>query len=205
MRREIVTIQGLDDKVEFLYDSNTNIRIPKGFTSFCNEIIYEKELNLLKDFVSTSYEGSLENFYAETPQKESEVMRGFQIIDGFVVTLLCDSLDLKKIPEQVYGLENLCILSLSNNKLKELPSKISNLQNLETLYLDDCGLKYLPEEVGNLENLQYLDVANNKLKELPESILSLTELRYVNIKNNPELINSRVTEILKSKLVEFGY
>lgn len=94
--------------------------------------------------------------------------------------LIIEFLDLKSIPDFVFEMDNLELLSLDNNKIIGIPDEIEKLQKLEYLSLRDNKLRYLPSTMSNLSNLKRLDVSVNLLQILPHWLedLNLKELSF---------------------------
>jgi len=89
--------------------------------------------------------------------------------------------DLTYIPDAVWQLGELEVLSLSGNDLTELPSEIEMLTKLRELDLGGNSLRELPPEIGNLENLEILELWGNQLITLPSEIGKLSNLQNLNI------------------------
>ena len=104
---------------------------------------------------------------------------------------------LTKIPDNIDRLQNLEVLTLSNNLLRvstpppsfalpidatdvcvyvlllwlqRLPGSIGNLSKLRILDLEENKLEQLPNEIGNLRNLTRLVVQSNQLTSLPRAL-----------------------------------
>ncbi|KDO35366.1 hypothetical protein SPRG_00215 [Saprolegnia parasitica CBS 223.65] len=82
---------------------------------------------------------------------------------------------LKRIPDDVFGIEKLNTLDLSNNELTEIPAAIGQLINLKTLKLDSNQLSSLPD-LSALTKLTNLVLDNNKLATLQALPMGLTKL-----------------------------
>ena len=132
--------------------------------------------------------------------------------------LTADEDKLTEIPEEVFELKHLKVLTLSNNKiltiseylgnltnlitlnlgdnqLATLPENLDNLTSLTALYLEENQLTTLPENLGNLTNLTALYLGRNKLTTLPENLGNLTNLTALYLEWNklntfPELIGN---------------
>ncbi|EQC42208.1 hypothetical protein SDRG_01046 [Saprolegnia diclina VS20] len=110
---------------------------------------------------------------------------------------------LKRIPDDVFAIEKLNTLDLSNNELVEIPAAIGQLINLKTLKLDSNQLASLPDlsaltkltnlvlDNNKLASLQALPPAliklsarNNQLSGLPPSLCSLAHLEVVDVSQN---------------------
>ncbi|QHG18652.1 COR domain-containing protein [Nostoc sp. ATCC 53789] len=91
---------------------------------------------------------------------------------------------LTEIPAEVFELEWLEVLNLSDNQITTLPEAISRLQQLTTLDLSRNKLTTLPEAIASLQQLTTLDVSYNRLMTLPEAIACLHQLTSLNLKDN---------------------
>ncbi|XP_060212186.1 leucine-rich repeat receptor protein kinase MSP1-like [Lycium barbarum] len=134
------------------------------------------------------------------------------------------------IPTDVWSLENLETLDLTDNRLTgQLSPTISNLRNLKHLVLDDngfsgslpstiCELKELRElsvhansfsgdlsdEIGNLDKLQSLDFSSNFFSgSLPSSLVNLAELLYLDasLNNSTGLICPEIGKLSKLRII----
>lgn len=82
--------------------------------------------------------------------------------------------------------EEVFILDLSHNQLKRLPLDISGFQNLVALDLSYNHFTEFPEGLRSLPNLRRLSLANNQIIHLPYSLLSqMKPLVYLDIRGNP--------------------
>lgn len=88
------------------------------------------------------------------------------------------------LPDEIVNLENLQVISVSDNNLTSLPKEIGKLKNLKDICLYKNKFEYLPKEIGDWENLERLDVACNFLKSIPKEIGKLTKLINIYIENN---------------------
>ncbi|GAG62339.1 unnamed protein product [marine sediment metagenome] len=82
-----------------------------------------------------------------------------------------DSCGLKKIPDSIFELKHLEVLSLIGNELSHIPDEMRNLLSLERLYLKYNYIKELPDSMRNLKNLRFLIMSNNQLRSVPKFIL----------------------------------
>ena len=72
------------------------------------------------------------------------------------------------MPDSIFELTNLEILSLTNNKLIEISPKIGRLTQLKELSLMGNNLSTLPKEISNLVVLERLLLLGNKF--MPEEL-----------------------------------
>uniref|UniRef100_A0A182RUX6 RING-type domain-containing protein n=1 Tax=Anopheles funestus TaxID=62324 RepID=A0A182RUX6_ANOFN len=95
--------------------------------------------------------------------------------------LLLQSLNLsynrfKKLPEDIYKLENLRELFLANNALEKLPTTIGRLKKLELLNLSANNLASV-EQIAFMTNLRVLDISGNvRLSQLPSQLATCDNL-----------------------------
>ncbi|HRK83921.1 MAG TPA: COR domain-containing protein [Saprospiraceae bacterium] len=91
---------------------------------------------------------------------------------------------LQEIPSEVFGLEHLQTLDLSENNIAAIPPQIAQLKNLKTLVLRKNNISSLPEEIGELSNLSHLILGYNYLNDLPKSFARLQKLRELHLTSN---------------------
>uniref|UniRef100_A0A182NLW7 E3 ubiquitin-protein ligase LRSAM1 n=1 Tax=Anopheles dirus TaxID=7168 RepID=A0A182NLW7_9DIPT len=83
---------------------------------------------------------------------------------------------LKKLPEDIYKLENLRELFLMNNALEKLPVTIGRLKKLELLNLSANNLASV-EQIAFMTNLRVLDISGNvRLSQLPNQLATCDNL-----------------------------
>ncbi|MFX1536731.1 MAG: leucine-rich repeat domain-containing protein [Promethearchaeota archaeon] len=97
---------------------------------------------------------------------------------------------LQTVPEDIRQLRNLQYLDLEWNSLQTLPDTIGHLHNLQTLKLEGNELQSLPDTIGQLRNLYCLILSGNQLRALPDTIERLHDLHYLELRGNPlNLVN----------------
>jgi len=126
---------------------------------------------------------------SKTPQWALEKIkeaknRGLKELNLSVKGRWGDEEQLTQIPLEVFELEQLKVLKLSNNALTSIPDSISRLQNLTELYLGGNQLTNLPDSITPLQNLTVLYLGGNKLTSLPESITRLQNLTELYLRDN---------------------
>jgi Leucine-rich repeat (LRR) protein len=153
-------------------------------------------------------------------------------LNGNVIGLALHDKKLTKIPESIFQLQHLKVLSLQSNHLTALPTEIEDLKkltvlnlennyfasfpdeilklkNLTILNLSDNELEYLPDGNGNrngigqLKNLRQLDLSGNQLEYIPYNIQGLNNLTVLNLSNN-ELKSPIIREEKQEKSNETG-
>ncbi|XP_050076188.1 E3 ubiquitin-protein ligase LRSAM1-like [Anopheles maculipalpis] len=113
--------------------------------------------------------------------------------------LLLQSLNLsynrfKKLPEDIYKLENLRELFLANNALEKLPTTIGRLKKLELLNLSANNLTSV-EQIAFMTNLRLLDISGNvRLSQLPSQLATCDNL--VDIVLDPETIRNPPADVV---------
>ena len=94
-------------------------------------------------------------------------------------------------------------LFLQKNRLRRLPAELWNLENLTVLSLRNNKLTYIPPSIARLKHLRELNLACNRLRYLPWELLTLIggeidlnkngSLRSVTILPNPLFRALRIT------------
>lgn len=76
-------------------------------------------------------------------------------IDQFinVTEIYINNTGITSLPDELFSMYYLKILSLSSNKIKWLSPKISNLVNLNSLHIYDNSLRILPKEILILDKI----------------------------------------------------
>ncbi len=92
---------------------------------------------------------------------------------------------LTSLPHELFQLEQLTVLALSDLQLTSLPPDIAKLKNLIVLYLHQHQLTALPPELFQLTNLRELVLWNNQITVLPPEICQLAELTALSLSGNP--------------------
>ena len=94
--------------------------------------------------------------------------------------------NLKKLPTNIYKLDNLEALSVNGNDLKSLSDSIIYCKKLSylTISYNKVVQESLQYVLSNLPNLTILDISHNELKFLPDGICS-TKIIILNICDNP--------------------
>ncbi|KAF9263598.1 hypothetical protein L218DRAFT_959132 [Marasmius fiardii PR-910] len=89
------------------------------------------------------------------------------------IRLMLGANDIKCLPQELFALQRLTVLSLRFNKLKVLPPEIGQLSSLEVLNLSNNKLQFLPSEIMQLK-LKQLQVYPNPFLPAPRDTLSRT-------------------------------
>jgi GTPase SAR1 family protein len=91
---------------------------------------------------------------------------------------------LTQIPVEVFELEHLEVLNLSENQLTNVPESISKLQKLTELNLRYNQLTDVPKSISKLQNLNSLNLYHNQLTTVPGSISKLQKLKFLHLSHN---------------------
>ncbi|KAM4632629.1 protein flightless-1 homolog isoform 2-T2 [Discoglossus pictus] len=90
------------------------------------------------------------------------------------------------IPDDIFQLDDLSVLDLSNNQLTECPRELENAKNMLVLNLSHNSIDQIPNQLFiNLTDLLYLDLSDNKLDSLPPQMRRLVHLQSLSLNNNP--------------------
>lgn len=91
---------------------------------------------------------------------------------------------LREIPGNVYSLQDLAVLEISNHHIRDIPKRVATMTTITRLNLASNHLKIIPNSLFCLNNLQDLDVSRNLLQEIGEEISRLTSLKKLVISHN---------------------
>lgn len=97
---------------------------------------------------------------------------------------ISEKIDANGLDSNLFGIDILNLLNISDTSLKIVPSEIANLNNLQTLLLYGNEINSLPGSIGQLDKLKVLDISRNKLQEVPKEIANLTSLMTINLSSN---------------------
>jgi internalin A len=96
------------------------------------------------------------------------------------------------LPDSLWSLSNINILTINNCELKSLSSQIESLQNLEYLGMIDNMITELPTEIGKLKKLRGLDLGSNEISIFPPPLAELENLEYLRLSINKLKITSNI-------------
>jgi Leucine-rich repeat (LRR) protein len=148
--------------------------------------IDEEEAKLLSNsinglFLKGDFNKDLPSIISDAKRHKSEVLH----ISRF---------DIKKLPEELWGLTELKKLHIFEGLVNEIPEDIGNLTNLENLTIMVKSLDYIPKAIGKLTKLkrltincacqivkkfsEYKPLGKAALSELPSEIGNLKNLEH---------------------------
>lgn len=87
----------------------------------------------------------------------------------------------KLLLEDKLLLESLIIAKIP---LYSIPDSVFNIKSIKLISIRKCGLKEIPKSILLLKNIEILDFSINELKSIPNGLLSLPKLRMISIKLN---------------------
>ena len=97
---------------------------------------------------------------------------------------VAERIDKCGLDRNIFQLDCLNFLQISNTKLLSLPEELGKLLNLKTLDLHRNSIEKLPASIGCLKELKNLDVSGNELQLLPAELGELTLLQTINVNCN---------------------
>lgn len=106
------------------------------------------------------------------------------------------------------GLSKIRILNLKNNPITELPPSVGQLTTLEVLYLANTQITKLPDSLSNLTSLRVLDLGNTKLSITPKAFASLVNLEKLNLSGVTNLTPAEknvISAIFKGRPTEITF
>ena len=134
-----------------------------------------------------------------------------------------ETLDLKNkglthIPEEIFDLEHLKVLDLSENKIDEIPDGLAKLINLEELNLSNnenlghidfdfgklkklrvlkfnkCSVQVFPKSILKVDQLEELELAGTDLRIIPNALGNLRHLQKLDLTDN-EIVNFDIAHL----------
>lgn len=136
----------------------------------------------------------LENSWAVVKQAADE-NRHELILTGASVSKLIEK---SGLDENLFNLNNLNYLSITQTCLREVPDEIEKLTNLTVLVLHSNEINLLSNAIGKLTKLKMLDCSRNKLTSIPQSLDTLPQLSAINFSSN--LLQSIPSQNANTKL-----
>ncbi|MDR3047198.1 MAG: leucine-rich repeat domain-containing protein [Bacteroidales bacterium] len=109
---------------------------------------------------------------------------------------------LDTLPDAVFKLKNLQVLTIKSSQLLQLNGRISEFSNLQYLNLDHNRIVMLPNTLGDLKHLKTLIISRNYIEMLPDSIGKLTTLRLLNAWGNDLYVLPESISLLYNTLQE---
>jgi Leucine-rich repeat (LRR) protein len=128
--------------------------------------------------------------YPKPPRTSAEELDHKILVGARQGTLRLQSVELKRIPDRVWNLqdsEKITVkeIYLEDNLLKELPPGIGDFVKLYELKLDRNQLVTLPATISRLTSLQLLFLRRNRIKELPGEIGGCMAMTVLWLTSNP--------------------
>jgi Leucine-rich repeat (LRR) protein len=111
------------------------------------------------------------------------------------------------LPEEISRLSHLEYLSIDYNSFSSIPDDIFDLVNLRLLSLNALELNPFNNKVGQLRNLEVLSASFNRGISIPDSIVHLKELKFLSIQGN-NISNPRwelLQQLTKLEVLGLGY
>jgi len=136
---------------------------------------------------------ALKEFYCSQCHMKSIPDSLFQLGNLQIISLYGN--EIPEIPDDIRKLQNLRKLELTDNQITEIPKAVTELTNLQKLLLGSNLIKSIPDELENLKKLYDLSLGNNQLEKFPSVLKNLQNLQYLDLDNNkiydvlPEYLN----------------
>jgi Leucine-rich repeat (LRR) protein len=151
-------------------------------------IVFEKHFGVFDKFVT--YQDYVRFLQIEILKKKLRFRPNVFALNA-LKTLNVSNRELDVLPKEIGSLENLTELNLGNNYLNELPDEIGSLKNLVMLNLTDNHLSELPSTIKNLSKLKLLVIKDNDFTSIPVELYELKNLRILGVDDehlNPTLL-----------------
>jgi Leucine-rich repeat (LRR) protein len=119
------------------------------------------------------------------PRNLGEVQRINRRLALFnIEALSLDSNQFNDLPEHVFVLTRLSMLSLAHNQLEILGKKVEVWSSLTVLHLNNNRLGSIPDELASSCRMKKLTLDHNEFIFFPDVILQLTALEVLNLASN---------------------
>lgn len=119
------------------------------------------------------------------PRNPGEVRRINRRLAMFdIEALSLDSNMYDSLPEEMFMLTRLKMLSLAQNRLELVSGSVGKLSCLTVLHLDNNQLESIPEELESNVHMKKLTLNSNKFFLFPDVILKLSSLEVLNLASN---------------------
>ncbi|HQQ93465.1 MAG TPA: leucine-rich repeat domain-containing protein [Bacteroidia bacterium] len=92
---------------------------------------------------------------------------------------------LDSMPKQLFRIQGLQFLSLSNTGTKYLSSHFERLPELEVLIVENNPLTSLPFDIYKAQKLRIISLRSDKISKIPDSISQLENLSILDLRGNP--------------------
>ena len=146
-----------------------------------------KELNLQGNTITFDFTGIRNAANLESLDLEDTGLSSlFGIGQASNLKLLrVDNNNFVSFPDEVFGLANLEVLSLSNNNFSQesMPTGLQSFRSMTYFACSGCGFRGpVPAWLGSLQNLQYLKLSQNALTgTLPLVLESMATLKHLDL------------------------
>lgn len=106
-----------------------------------------------------------------------------------ITSLTIINTKLKRIPEELGNLRNLCDVWIEGNDLEAFPTPLTNCKDLYAFVLkDEPKINSVPDAIGNWgENLISLNISGTAISSLPDVFDKLWKVSTLEFENNPNL------------------
>lgn len=125
-----------------------------------------------------------------------------------ITAIKLSNCSITKIPNEIYNLQKLTCLSLTELEISLLPPGISKLTKLNSLKLCSTKITKIPCEVYSVCNLVNLDFIGCDIIALPPGISNLTNLKTLDVGNlvlNKSNIPYDIIPIIKNNDILIGH
>lgn len=165
--------RGVTDITSDLYEMEDVLK--SKYWDRCDEVIKQNQiLKALIAGVSLKKEGKI-----ETPLQK----RITQFKNSKKGILDLSWMKLEEIPPDVFTLEGIVELNLSENYIERLPSRLLELKQLKKIRLYNCAFTHFPTLLSEIATLEEIDLGKNLLQCLPQDMIKLKQLKNLELYN----------------------
>lgn len=154
------------------------------FLTSCQGTYIRTQLNKCQSIIYLLYDQFVHTrerkMWPEIAQGKSENRRELKLAGAEI----SERISASGLDSDLFALDTLNLLNISDTILQHLPAEISNLTNLQTLLLYGNAIETVPDVIAALQKLKVLDISRNKLESIPDGIADLSSLMTLNLSNN---------------------
>lgn len=177
-------INHLRDLQALKLSGNEITHLPKKFSDLWNLVYFASYNNPFESWPEGFHKMTNLTHLELSQTKLDSIPSEIAYLSKLKTIKFTDSDDTLKLPETIKFLKNLQDLQLEDCILDSMPKQIFKIQSLVFLYLSNTNTHYLSKHFERLPNLEVLILENNPITQIPNTIYLAKKLRFISLRNN---------------------